>query len=127
MNPDWRPGFQYQLAVAGVDVQPLPNSDRVLQQFEWYGLVALYWPWEEIPHAVQILMREGGGRTGAHNYNPPIEDSRGPFQINVLAWPYALAYNQYDPQVNCYFAHDIWRLWGWEPWRAAGPHPWPWV
>jgi len=127
MRADWRPDFHYLLQIAGVDVHPLPDSDRQLQDYEWLLLAALYFPFGEVPHTLQIIHREGGGRTGAHNYNPPIEDSRGPLQLNVLAWPMCLAYNQYDPQVNLYFGGQIFRIYGWEPWRADGPHPWPWV
>lgn len=93
-------------------------SNRQLRLHEMVLLVAMYWPYEEIWHAVLIAYRESGFNTGAHN--PKGEDSRGLFQINVAynAHPQLANYNLFDPQVNAFFAYQLWKEQGWRPWST---------
>lgn len=104
-----------------------PLSDRLLQRYEVALLCTLYFPFGEVEHALQIAWRESGFRTGAHNVHG--EDSRGLFQINVApgAHPQLAAWNLFDPQVNCYFAGQLFREQGWQPWRADAPPHLPWL
>lgn len=92
-------------------------DNRLLQDFEVYGLAALYWPASEAQHALDVARCESGLWTGAHATVG--EDSRGLWQINVNAWPAYGDWNLYDPQINAYFAATIWRALGWEPWTCA--------
>lgn len=86
------------------------------------------WPAKELERAVRIAKRESGGNPRAHlivsdpkpGFGP--EDSRGLFQINVLAWPQYIVRDLYNARVNAATALEIWRRAGWKPWRAtAGP------
>jgi len=94
----------------------IPLSPRVLRRAEVTLLAALYWPLEEIDNAVDVAKLESGWNTAAHN--PRGEDSRGLWQINVApgAHPHLAGTNLYDPQINAYFAADIWRASGWRAW-----------
>jgi len=105
---------------------PLTLSGRFLTPIEVRTLALLYWPYREVEHAYQIAVRESGLYTAAWNWNLPIEDSRGLWQINVLAWPDPGKWNLFDPQIAAYWGGWIYAREGWEPWRAAGPHPFPW-
>jgi hypothetical protein len=105
---------------------PLSLSGRHLERIEVCALALLYFPYLEAWHAVQIAERESGFRTDAWNWNPPVEDSRGLWQINVLAWPGPGGWNLFDPQIAAYWAGWIFGREGWAPWRAAGPKPFPW-
>lgn len=93
-----------------------PLSNRQLQEYEIRALAALYFPVEQVDNAVNVCRLESGFWTGAHNTNG--EDSRGLWQINVGpgAHPELATYNLFDPQVNAYFAADIWRASGWQAW-----------
>ncbi len=106
---------------------PISLSARTLTPQEFIIIAGLYFPYLELMHALAIGQRESGLYTAAWNWNPPIEDSRGLMQINALAWPQWAAWNHFDPQVNLYFAGLIYKSGGWLPWRADGPHPWPWA
>lgn len=94
----------------------VPRSGRTLQMYEVWALAALYWPGPEVHAAVQVAELESGFRTDAHNTAG--EDSRGLWQINVsgAAHPQLAAWNLYDPQINAYFAAEIWRTAGWYAW-----------
>ena len=46
------------------------------------------------------------------------EDSRGLFQINILAHTWAKQYNLYNPHVNIHIAYTIWKRFGWKPWST---------
>lgn len=93
-----------------------PESARTLQYYEVWALAALYWPGPQVKNAVDVAYLESGFRTNAHNPNG--EDSRGLWQINVAegAHPELAEWNLMDPQVNAYFAADIWRAAGWSAW-----------
>ncbi len=93
----------------------LPVSNRQLTEPEVRALATLYWPEDEVDHAVLIADLESGFWTGAHNLDA--EDSRGLWQINLLAHPQLGQWNLFDPQVNAYFAHQIWKdADSWSPW-----------
>jgi len=95
-----------------------PLSDRRLRRCEVTALAALYFPIEEVDNAVDVAELESGWRTGAHNTRG--EDSRGLWQINVVAHPHLAIYNLFDPQCNAFFAARIWReAGGWRPWLNA--------
>ena len=79
-------------------------------------LAAMYWPLAEVDNAVDVAEIESGWRTHAHNTDG--EDSRGPWQINVVpaAHPELAVWNLFDPQINAFFAAQIWRESGWAAW-----------
>lgn len=76
------------------------------------------WPASELVRAVAVALRESEGDPRAHNLNPPVEDSRGLWQLNVLAHPALAALNLYDPAVNAAAAFELWTREGWRPWRT---------
>jgi hypothetical protein len=81
-------------------------------------LAAMYWPVEEIDNAVNVAQLESNWNTAARNTNG--EDSRGLWQINVQAHAHLMDMNLFDPQVNAFFAHQIWKDAGsWRPWLNA--------
>lgn len=95
-----------------------PISPRTLRRCEVTALAMLYWPLQEVDNAVNIAELESSFFTAAHNERG--EDSRGLWQINVLAHPHLLAHNLFDPQLNAYYASQIWRDAGsWKPWLNA--------
>lgn len=83
------------------------------------------WPAEHANRAARIAMRESAGNPNAHKvvtrpargFLP--EDSRGLWQINVLAWPQYAARDLYDPRTNAEAALAIWRAAGWRPWKLS--------
>lgn len=91
-------------------------SARTLRRCEVSALAALYWPLEEIDHAVDVCRLESGYNTAA--WNTAGEDSRGLWQINVsaAAHPDLARQNLWDPQVCAFYAAVIWRASGWEAW-----------
>lgn len=101
------------------DYPPLPLSRRKLRRCEVYALAMLYWPLEEVDYAVTIAERESAFDTAAWNNDG--EDSRGLWQLNVVpaAHPQLAAWNLWDPQVNAFFAHQLWSTQGWRPWSTA--------
>lgn len=92
------------------------ETPRTLQYWEVWGLAALYWPQREVKNAVDVAQLESAWYTHAQNSNG--EDSRGLWQINCAegAHPQLADYDLYDPQVNAYFAAQIWRTSGWRAW-----------
>ena len=99
-----------------MDLTPL--SARSLQAFEMYLLAAMYWPGEEIEHAVQVAKLESGWLTASHNQQG--EDSRGLWQVNVQAHPEYERLNLFDPQINAWCAYQIWiQARNWRPWLTA--------
>jgi len=83
------------------------------------------WPATEIDRATRIALRESGGDPRAHlvvtDPKPGFgrEDSRGLFQINVLAWTEYASRDLYDAATNARTALEIWRRLGWKPWRLS--------
>lgn len=83
------------------------------------------WPEDAVNRAARIAIRESGGNPNAHAVvtQPPPgflpEDSRGLWQINVLANPRYAEQNLYDPKVNARAALDLYRAAGWKPWRLS--------
>jgi len=99
-----------------IDLTPL--SARRLRRCEVTLLAALYWPIEEIDNAVNVAQIESNWDTAARNTAG--EDSRGLWQINVRAHAHLLNKNLFDPQVNAYYAHEIWSdARSWRPWLNA--------
>jgi len=95
-----------------------PLCDRRLRRHEVTLLAAMYWPYEEIDNAVDVAKLESNWLTGAHNMTG--EDSRGIWQVNVLAHPHYGRLNLFDAQVNAFCAYTIWRHAGsWRPWLNA--------
>lgn len=88
-------------------------------------VLSVGWPEDQADRAARIAMRESGGNPRAHLVvTQPApgfgrEDSRGLFQINVLAWPQYASRNLYDPAVNAATALEIYRVRGWRPWRLS--------
>ncbi len=94
-------------------------DDRVLVEAEVQGLCSIYWSGQLIEQAVRIAQAESGFHTGAWRHTA-VEDSRGLFQINVLAWPQFYEFNLFDPQICAYFARRIYdAAGGWSPWASA--------
>jgi len=95
-----------------------PMTPRKLRRHEVTLLAAMYWPYQEIDHAVDIAGLESEWCTHAHNTQG--EDSRGLWQINVKAHPRYALWNLFDPQVNALAAYEIWLNAGsWRPWLNA--------
>lgn len=95
-------------------------DNRQLTPAEVAGLAALYFPADQIANAVAIARCESGFWTGA--WATDGEDSRGLWQINVAAGahPELAHYNLFDPQINSYFAYQIYsEAGGWSPWSCA--------
>ncbi len=91
-------------------------DNRMLRPHEMYLLAAMYWPYDEVGNAVNVAFEESGWETGAWNENG--EDSRGLWQLNVEpdANPRLAMYNLFDPQLNAYWAYQLWKERGWQPW-----------
>lgn len=70
--------------------------------------------WDE---AAIISRCESGWNAGAHRLDAR-EDSRGLFQINVRAHPWAMALDLWDPRVNSFAAALVYQRAGhkWTPW-----------
>jgi len=97
----------------------LPLTARTLRRCEVTALAVLYWPLEQADNAVEVAYLESGWRT--HAWNNSGEDSRGLWQINVVpaAHPHLAAVNLFDPQVNAFYAHQLWSVSGWTPWLLS--------
>ena len=99
-----------------MDLTPL--TPRQLRRHEVTLLAAMYWPYAEIDHAVDVAKLESSWNTDAHNQSG--EDSRGLWQINVRAHPTYGRLNLFDPQVNAWCAYQVWVAAGsWRPWLNA--------
>jgi hypothetical protein len=94
----------------------LPDN-RQLEGYEIAGLARIYWPWKEIANVAAVSFCESEWWTGAHATVG--EDSRGLLQLNVFAHPSYGRYNLGDPQINFYFAFQLWSEQGWRPWTCA--------
>jgi hypothetical protein len=72
-----------------------------------------------------ISERESRNRHSAHNYNPPIDDSWGDLQINVLpnANPRFKNWNLSDPDVNWRAGRILFNSSGYAPWGGRGVSP----
>lgn len=93
-----------------------PVSTRQLVRAEVAALASCYWPAGEVVNAVAVADLESVLWTSAWNRDG--EDSRGIWQVNVGpgAHPELAIWNLFDPQINAYFAHQIWRASGWRAW-----------
>lgn len=99
------------------EVDPLtPLSARTLRRAEVTLLAVLNFPLEQADNAVDIAQLESGWNTGARNTDG--EDSRGLWQLNVANGAHSQLrnWNLFDPQINAYFAAQIWRASGWRAW-----------
>lgn len=92
-------------------------DNRMLQEFEIDGLARIYWPETQVENVRNIARCESGWWTGA--WAKVGEDSRGLLQLNLRAHPQLAAWNLFDPQINFYFAHQLWLAQGWRPWTCA--------
>ncbi len=108
-----------RLTVAADGSIPFGPDDRALTEVEVRALATIYWPLSEVQHAVDVSRCESSFHTGA--WARVGEDSRGLWQINVGpgAHPQYAQYNLFDPQINAYWANQIWRSGGWGPWTCA--------
>jgi hypothetical protein len=98
-------------------VRKLGPDARILTDHEVSGLAAIYWPSQEVARALEVSRCESGLNTGAWAYVG--EDSRGLWQLNLRAHPQLGAWNLFDPQINAYFAYQLWAAQGWQPWTCA--------
>lgn len=91
-------------------------SLRFLRRSEVVILATLYFPLEEVDHAVDVAQIESAWNTAA--WNSTGEDSRGLWQLNVgpAAHPDLAVWNLFDPMLNAYWAAVIWRASGWRAW-----------
>jgi hypothetical protein len=64
-----------------------PEMANIVHKPTKYELIAKYFPSHVVEDAKKIMYCESGGREDARNYNPPIEDSHGLFQINNYLMP----------------------------------------
>lgn len=88
----------------------------MLRRSEVTAIALCYFPLNEVDNAVDVARLESAWHTDAWNNDG--EDSRGLWQINVVAaaHPELAAWNLFDPTVCAYFAAQIWRASGWLPW-----------
>lgn len=89
---------------------------------DWCSVVSQLWPESERENAYNICIRESGGEPTARAVSD-VEDSRGLFQINVLAHPELASYDLYNPWINASLAFRLWREQGWAPWSTASDSP----
>lgn len=71
-----------------------------------------------------IGMRESRGNRRARLNNPPIEDSRGWAQVNILAHKKYAGWNLYDPAIEATAVGEIHRRYGLAPWRGPSYAQW---
>jgi len=100
------------------------NSQN-LNQYWYDGMIA--------NDASRVCMCESGGNPSARLYRPPNEDSRGLFQINIVAHRNYTVSRLYEPVYNIMAAIDVFKARasylrgctnkraGWEPWSCAKP------
>ena len=83
---------------------PRPVSGRMLRRSEVTAIALCYFPLNEVDNAVDVARLESAWHTDAWNNDG--EDSRGLWQINVVAaaHPELAAWNLFDPTVCAYFA-----------------------
>jgi len=81
-----------------------------------------YWQGDDLVTAVAIAGPESGYRNSARLVTDA-EDSRGMWQINTKAHPWARGMNLSNPMVAASAAHRVWaQAGGWSPWTAyTGP------
>lgn len=92
-------------------------DNRQLTPAEVSAMATMYWGIFESPRVVAVATCESGLWTGA--WAVTNEDSRGLLQLNVQAHPELLLYNLFDPQINLYWAYQLWNKEGWQPWTCA--------
>lgn len=106
------------LWASGRDQLVLPDNRQLVRE-EVAALVSLYFPASAVEQALAVSYCESAWWTGAWNLDG--EDSRGVFQLNVepAAHPELREWNLGDPQINCYFAGQLFNNEGWAPWSCA--------
>ncbi len=80
----------------------------------WRGLVAGYWPAEQVNNALAVMNCESGG-------NPNVTGAAGEwglFQIHPVHVARFGGANPYDPGTNVAVAYQIWSEQGWGPWSC---------
>ena len=80
----------------------------------WEGLVAAYFPAEQVATGCRILMCESNGNPNAVS---PTND-HGLWQINAVHRNSFDWSRRYDPNVNTAFARQLWGEQGWSPWSC---------
>ena len=91
-----------------------PTPARVGECGGWQGLVAAYFPAEQVATGCRILMCESNGNPNAVS---PTND-HGLWQINVVHRNSFDWSRRYDPDVNTAFARKLWGEQGWNPWAC---------
>lgn len=81
----------------------------------WEGLVAAYFPADQVAKGCAVLMCESQGNPNAVS---PTND-HGLWQINQLHRNSFDWSRRYDPDVNTAFARKLWGQKGWQPWTCA--------
>lgn len=121
--------FQYQEPPSPAPSNPLvtspststPATSRNMgsNSEQWRGLVAAYFPANQVDMAICIIRYESGGNPDAKN---PRSSARGLFQILASLWApyYGVSYDDlYNPEINTRIAAGIWGDHGWGAWNAA--------
>ena len=91
-----------------------PTPARVGECGGWEGLVAAYFPAEQVATGCRILMCESQGNPNAVS---PTND-HGLWQINIVHRNSFDWSRRYDPDVNTAFARKLWGEQGWSPWSC---------
>lgn len=101
---------------------PRPPSTWGAGVEPWRGLVAAYFPANEVDRALCIMWHESRGDPSAKN---PTSSARGLMQILASLWApeFGLAYDDlYDPETNMWAARKVWDIqgwWGWSPYKRG--------
>ena len=80
----------------------------------WEGLVAAYFPADQVATGCRILLCESNGNPNAVS---PTND-HGLWQINAVHRNSFDWSRRYDPHVNTQFARKLWGEQGWSPWSC---------
>ena|SRR3990172_1512184 len=120
-------------ALAGEPVLSVTQLDDFTRTWRWIDFmlapdfakraIARHFPLNQWGRAATIMNCESGFAPAAHCLNCAgvEEDSRGLFQINVNAHPWAADWNLFDPDTNARAARRVYDEAGgsWEPWSCA--------
>lgn len=87
---------------------------------QWRGLVASYFPGDQVDRALCIMDHESGGNPNAKN---PRSSARGLFQLLGSMWAPYFGVSQdalYDPETNVRLAAKVLAIQGWGAWSPYG-------
>ena len=98
---------------------PAPAADSTYRGMgsnwgQWEGLIAAYFPADQLPTALCVVEHESGGNPNAKN---PTSGAAGLFQIMPFWWD-AYGGDRYDLATNVALARVIWDGYGWGAWSA---------